>query len=129
MLIHIQDVKIKKRVRKDLGSLEPLKESMKRYGLLNPITLNARKELIAGHRRLESAKQLGWTSINAVIVDTRDEISQLEMELEENTQRKEFTNDELLRGYEKLERLKRPNIFRALWNAVKRFFARLFRLA
>jgi ParB family chromosome partitioning protein len=126
MLVQIDDIKTKKRVRKDLGNLEPLKDSMKRYGLLNPITLNGKKELIAGQRRLESAKQLGWTSINAVIVDTRDDVTQLEMELEENTQRREFSNEELLRGYERLERLKHPNIFRIIWNAIKRFFARLF---
>jgi ParB family chromosome partitioning protein len=123
MLVQIDDIKTKKRVRKDLGNLEPLKDSMKRYGLLNPITLNGKKELIAGQRRLESAKQLGWTSINAVIVDTRDDVTQLEMELEENTQRREFSNEELLRGY---ERPKHPNIFRIIWNAIKRFFAHLF---
>jgi ParB family chromosome partitioning protein len=127
MLIQINDIKIRKRVRKETGNLEPLKDSMKRYGLLNPITLNVKRELIAGGRRLEAAKQLGWTSISAVIVDTQDEITQLEMELEENTQRSDFTNDDLLAGYEKLEHLKHPNIFKRMWNAIQRFFLRLFR--
>ena len=40
MLIQIKDIKIKKRVRKDLGDLSALKESLKLYGLMNPITLN-----------------------------------------------------------------------------------------
>ena len=48
MLVQIKDIKIKKRVRKDLGNLEDLKDSMKIYGLMNPITLNSRYELIAG---------------------------------------------------------------------------------
>jgi ParB family chromosome partitioning protein len=126
MLIQITDIKVKRRVRKDLGNLEPLKDSMRRYGLLNPVTLNSKKELIAGGRRLESAKQLGWTSINAIIVDTKDEITQLEMELEENTQRADFSNEDLLSGYEKLERLKHPNIFRVIWNAIKSFFKHIF---
>ena len=42
----------------DLGDLSTLKDSMKRYGLLNPITVNSKHELVAGQRRLESAKEL-----------------------------------------------------------------------
>ena len=58
MLVNIEDITVKKRVRKDLGDLEPLKDSLRRYGLLNPITLNAKKELIAGERRLQAAKAI-----------------------------------------------------------------------
>ena len=96
MLVQIKDIKIKKRVRKDLGNLEDLKDSMRIYGLMNPITLNSRYELIAGERRLQSAIQLGWTSINANIIDNLTEVDQLEMEIEENNQRKEFTEAELM---------------------------------
>ena len=95
MLVTINDIKVRKRVRKDLGNIEPLMDSLKRYGLLNPITLNSRYELVAGQRRLEAAKRLGWTSINAVLVDVTDKVSLLEIELEENTQRVEFTDSEL----------------------------------
>ena len=87
MLINIDEIKIKKRVRKDLGDIEALKDSLRRYGLLSPITINTKNELVAGQRRLESAKQLGWTTINANVVDAEDKIGQLEMELEENNQR------------------------------------------
>ena len=111
MLIAIKDIKIKKRVRRDLGDLENLKDSLRTYGLLNPITLNSRYELIAGERRLQSAIQLGWTSINANIVDNLTEVEQLEMEIEENNQRKEFTDQELLQGYMRLERLRNPGFF------------------
>ena len=41
MLVNIEDIKIKKRVRHDLGDLEALKDSLRTYGLLNPITLNS----------------------------------------------------------------------------------------
>ena len=78
---------------------------------MNPITLNSRYELIAGERRLQSAIQLGWTSINANIIDNLSEIDQLEMEIEENNQRKEFTDAELLEGYKRLNRLRNPNFF------------------
>ncbi len=123
MLVRIADIAVRKRVRKDGGDLETLKDSLKRYGLLNPVTLNTKKELIAGGRRLAAAKQLGWTRIDAVIVDTADETAQLELELEENTQRLDFAEGDLLEGYRKLERLKHPNIFRRVLKALKRFFA------
>lgn len=127
MLVSINDIKVKRRVRKDLGSLEDLKNSLRRYGLLNPITLNSKYELVAGERRLEAAKAIGWTSINANILDNVSELSQLEMEIEENNQRKEFTDEELLEGYKRLERLRNPSFFQRMWNAIKAFFARIVR--
>ncbi len=125
MLVQISDIKIKKRVRKDLGNLEDLKDSLRTYGLLNPITLNSRYELIAGERRLQSAIQLGWTSINANIVDNISELEQLEMEIEENNQRKEFTPDELLEGYKRLEKLRNPGFFYKIYLFFKRLFQKL----
>lgn len=110
-----------------MGSLEDLKNSLRRYGLLNPITLNSKYELVAGERRLEAAKAIGWTSINANILDNLSELSQLEMEIEENNQRKEFTDEELLEGYKRLERLRNPSFFQRIWNAIKAFFARVVR--
>lgn len=122
MLVSIKDIKVRHRVRKDLGNLEPLKDSLRRYGLLNPITLNSKYELVAGERRLEAAKAIGWTSISANIIDNLTPLSQLEMEIEENNQRKEFTDQELLEGYKRLARLRNPNIFVRIWNAILRFF-------
>ena len=109
MIVKIDEIKIKNRVRKDLGDLQSLKESIRLYGLLNPITLNSKYELIAGERRLQAAKQLGWERINANILDANtDRIKELEIELEENNQRKEFTDDELMDGYKRLEKLRNP---------------------
>ena len=129
MLIDIDQIKIKNRVRKDLSDLDNLKDSLKRYGLLNPITVTADYNLIAGHRRLEAAKQLGWTTINAIVVPVDDEVTKLEMELEENNQRKEFTDDELLEGYKRLEKLRNPGFFykiylffKHLWEKIRDFF-------
>ncbi len=125
MLVQIKDIKIKRRVRKDLGNLEDLKDSMKIYGLMNPITLNSRYELIAGERRLQSAIQLGWTSINANIIDNLTEVDQLEMEIEENNQRKEFTEAELLEGYKRLNRLRNPNFFYKIYLFFKHLFEKI----
>ena len=123
MLVKIEDIKIRKRIRQDLGDLEALKDSLRTYGLLNPITLNKDYELIAGERRLQAAKAIGWTNINAVIIDNITDIEQLEIELEENNQRKEFTNEELLEGYRRLERLRNPSI----WAKIKKAFTNFFK--
>ncbi len=122
MLININDIKVKKRIRQDLGDLEALKNSLRTYGLLNPITINSNHELIAGERRLQAAKQLGWTNINAVVMDNLSDVEQLEMELEENNQRKEFTKEELLEGYKRLEKLRNPSF----WAKIAKFFKSLF---
>ncbi len=125
MLVAIKDIKIKKRVRKDLGDLENLKDSLRTYGLLNPITLNSRYELIAGERRLTAATQLGWTNIQANIVDNLTEVEQLEMEIEENNQRKEFTDEELLKGYMRLERLRNPGFFYRIFLFIKKIIRKI----
>ena len=125
MLIPIANIKVKKRVRKDLGNLEDLKASLRTYGLLNPITINSKYELIAGERRLPAAKELGWTNIHANIVDNLTEIEQLEMEIEENNQRKEFTDQELLEGYKRLERLRNPGFFYRIYLFFKHLFERI----
>lgn len=123
MLISIDDIKVKRRIRKDLGDLDALKDSLRRYGLMNPITLNSKYELIAGQRRLEAAKQLGWTTIQVNILESaQDKISQLEMELEENTQRYDFSDEELLAGYAALEKLRNPGFFRRILMKIVSFF-------
>ncbi len=128
MMVPIKDIKIKKRVRKDLGDLENLKDSLRLYGLLNPITLNSKYELIAGERRLQSAIQLGWNTINANIINNLTEVEQLEMELEENNQRKEFTDEELMAGYKRLQRLQHPSIFYRIYLFFKHLFEKIAEL-
>lgn len=128
MQIKVAEIVMKKRIRKNLGDLSSLMESMKRYGLINPILITRDNELIAGHRRLESAKRLGWDKVEVRIVNQDDEIAQIEMEIDENIQRKNLSTDELAEGYMRLERLKNPGFFRKIWNAIKNFFKRLFRM-
>lgn len=126
MLVKIEDIKVKKRVRRDLGDLTALKDSMHRYGLMNPITLNSDYELVAGERRLEAAKSLGWERINANVLDSNvDNIRQLEMELEENNQRKEFTDEELMDGYKRLEKLKNPPLIMRLLKFIANIFIKI----
>ena len=122
MLTKVSDIIIRNRVRKNLGDLAPLMESMRVHGLMNPVVINSRNELIAGHRRTEAARKLGWETIESRIIDTEDDAERVEMEIEENTQRKNLTTDELAEAYLKLDRLRNPSPMRRLWNAIRRFF-------
>lgn len=126
MEVKISDIKIKKRVRKDLGDLNALVLSLKKHGMLNPILVDENMNLIAGERRLSAAKQLGWESIPAEISNVEDPIALLEIEMEENTARKSFTRDELQDGYSRIEKLKNPGLLKRIWDAIVRFFKRLF---
>jgi ParB family chromosome partitioning protein len=128
MQIPVEDIKVKKRLRKDLGDIEGLAESMKRLGQITPIVINKNNHLIAGGRRLEAAKFLGWRTINAVIADIPNEITILEYEIEENTQRQDFNSAELAEAARQLYHLRNPGVFSRIRNALAGFFKKLFNL-
>lgn len=125
MQIPIDSISVPERVRRDLGDLQPLMDSLKRVGQLNPITVTPSYELIAGHRRLTAASNLGWKTVDVTVVSGLDEVRRLEMELEENVFRKDFTPDEVLEGWKKLDRLRHPSAIRRAGRAVRAFFGRL----
>ena len=128
MLVPIEDIKVKKRVRKDLGDITALADSMERFGQISPILITKKNILIAGGRRLEAARNLGWTTINAVVAEIPDELTKLEYEVEENMQRRDFTPIEIQEANQKIHRLQNPSIFRRIINAIVRFFKRLFKI-
>jgi ParB family chromosome partitioning protein len=124
--IPLNDIIVKKRVRKEMGDIVSLADSMKRYGQMYPIVLNKRNQLIAGGRRLEAARYLGWRTINAVVLDLNDNLSLLEYEVEENLQRQNFTPEELARAARRLNKLRNPGFFRRIRDAFLRFLKKLF---
>ena len=128
MKILIKDIKVKSRIREDLGDIEALADSMEHYGQISPIVVNKKNVLIAGGRRIEAAKYLGWTEINAVVFETTDELVQLELEVEENKHRKDFNNEENLLAAKKIHKLRNPSIFARISKAIIRFFKWLFRI-
>ena len=50
-------------MRVDIGAIHDLRESMRKHGLINPITVSQTFELLAGCRRLQAARELGWHEI------------------------------------------------------------------
>jgi ParB family chromosome partitioning protein len=128
MQVQINDIKVKKRIRKDSGDIAALADSMKRFGQISPILITKNNDLIAGGRRLEAARTLGWSTINAVVAEIPDELSQLEYELEENLQRRNFNQAETAEAVERIFRLRNPSRFRRVIDAIVKFFKRLFRI-
>jgi len=123
MKLPLDQIKVKRRVRVQLGDLQPLMDSLDARGLMNPVTVNSRYELIAGHRRLESARRLGWDMIDVRIVDARDELGMLELELEENLHRLDFTALELAQARARIEKLRNPGLLRRIWLAFVRLYS------
>ncbi|MDR0496164.1 MAG: ParB N-terminal domain-containing protein [Treponema sp.] len=128
MLVPIEDIKVKKRIRKEMGDISALAESLKRFGQISPIVITKKNVLVAGGRRLEAARTLGWRTINAVIAEIPDEVTKLEYELEENIQRRDFSREEEEEAVRRITKLRNPSLFRRIINAIVRFFRRLFRI-
>jgi ParB family chromosome partitioning protein len=122
MKIALNQITIKKRVRMQLGDLQSLMDSLDARGLMNPVTVNSAYELIAGHRRLESARRLGWEMIEVQVVEAPDELGMLELELEENLHRLDFTAIELSQARERIEKLRNPGFLRRIWLALARLY-------
>ena len=127
MLVPIEDIKVKKRIRKDMGDISALADSMKRFGQISPILISKKNVLIAGGRRLAAARSLGWRTINALIAEIPDELTKLEYEVEENMQRRGFSQEETEEAVRKIDRLRNPSLFRRMINAIIRFFKKIFR--
>ena len=118
-----------------LGSIEPsprnprqhadgiaeLADSLQAHGLLQPVVVRRRNsgyELIAGHRRFEAAKVLGWAQIPAVIRDETDEQAYI-LTLVENLQREDLSPKEEAAALEVLVR-ERGWTTRQVGEAIKR---------
>ncbi len=87
----LADIKIGERVRRDMGDLQHLAASMREHGLLHPVVVTPDGVLVAGHRRIEAARLLGWTEVATTVTGVAD---MLAAERDENAERKDFTPSE-----------------------------------
>jgi len=111
--VEINNIIVGDRVRKDLGNLDTLMESIKLVGLLHPIVVTEDFRLVAGYRRLEACKRLGWTRVPVNIVP----LNALTLgEFHENLARKDFTVSEIVA----IKRLLEPELKRKAAERVMR---------
>ena len=111
MNISIDDIIVSDRVRTDIPNIDSLAESMRANGLLNPIVITDKHKLVAGFRRLQAAKKLGWKTIEASVIESTEAEHFLELELEENVQRLPFSELEIAEGKHRLEKMNSTGIF------------------
>jgi ParB family chromosome partitioning protein len=126
MEMRINDIVVKKRIRQNIGDISRLMESIRKHGLLNPVVVTRKGELIAGERRLESVKRLGWQSVPIHVVDNPSNIERLEIELDENIYRRSLSPDELADGFARIDKLKNPGFFRRIWLFIVSLCKKLF---
>ena len=98
---------VQPRRRFDEERLRELSESIRCYGILNPLTVRLRcgkYELVAGERRLRAAKLAGLTEVPCLLVDVDMQDAGL-LALVENLQRKDLDFLEEAEGLQRLIRM------------------------
>jgi len=108
-VLYIEIEKIKKNPHQprksfDKAKLQELADSIKQYGILQPLVISKKGEnyqLIAGERRFEAAKIVGLAKLPAIIRDTSEQ-EKLELALVENLQRDNLNPIERAYAFKKL---------------------------
>lgn len=105
------------RQRRVVDDIGPLADSIRRLGLIHPIVITREHLLVAGERRTEACRYLGWDQIPAQYVDEVSPRILFLIELEENIKRKDLTwqehNESVVR-YHELSKEEDPN-----WSTAK----------
>jgi len=101
----------RERFRDDIGvadkSLDYLMESVREFGVLEPVLLDRHNDLLAGFRRLTAAAMLQHTEIPFRYIDATTELESRRIELEENIMRKDMTWQEEQKAIDEIDNLKR----------------------
>lgn len=103
MKIKINEIITNERIRKDLGDIMELATDIEENGQISPIAITIDKVLIAGGRRLAACIKLGWTEIEAIVLEIREAEKLVHLEMAENIARKDLTFSEKMSYAQKLE--------------------------
>lgn len=104
MKVRVSEIQVKERIRQSAGNLQDLCESIRKFGLLQPILIDLNNNLLAGYRRLMAVKSLGWEYVEVKVIDVKNPGDRILIEMEENKYREDFTQDDWNRSTEFLER-------------------------
>lgn len=89
----------------DDAALEDLSQSIKKHGVIQPITVHRSingYELISGERRLRASQLAGLAQIPAYVLEVDSDLQLLELALIENLQRENLNPIEIANGYKRL---------------------------
>ena len=87
----IESIVIGMRTRKEMGDIGALAHSIQELGLLHPIVVDDKNQLIAGQRRLKACRSLGWETVPVHVVPLSDIVRG---EFDENVVRQDFLPSE-----------------------------------
>lgn len=98
-LVRLDDIQFHQHnVRRDLGDLRTLVDSIKQFGVMQPVVLEDngdRLRIRAGHRRVAAARIAGLTRIPALIHrDVLDDDEWLMQAVHENTRRRNLSDED-----------------------------------
>ena len=76
MELELAKIKVNGRIRKNLGNIKILAKAIETTDRkrLHPIVVDENYDLIAGQRRLEACKLLGWKKVPVTIVNIKQPI-------------------------------------------------------
>ncbi|MCP5020175.1 MAG: ParB N-terminal domain-containing protein [bacterium] len=90
----VSDVKLTSEYLRKGTDVSKLKKSLQSVGLIHPVTVNASNELLAGARRLQAVRELGWEEIPVHVAEGDERVQEL-MSIDENMVRTALTTMEI----------------------------------
>ena len=105
-MLPIEAIVVGERFRVEYKDMEELCSSIAAHGLIQYPVVDQDNNLVAGGRRLEALRRLGWSNIPVVRKNFMNPLKLREMELEENIQRCDFTWQEEVNLKNEILRLK-----------------------
>jgi ParB-like chromosome segregation protein Spo0J len=113
-VVAVAEIVVGERCRHNLGDVDALAANIKKDRLLHDIVLSPGMRLVAGYRRLEAVKRLGWREVEVKIVHSLDDLNkEFEAEKDENEYRVPYTPVEAQKLQDRLMDILRPSAERA----------------
>jgi len=106
LLIKLSELK-ETEPKREHGDIESLKKSIMEIGLLNPLTINQENKLLAGRRRFQAIKELGWEQVECIMLTSENILFDFKVAIEENLRRKPLTDPENAIAISEYDKLKR----------------------